>query len=119
VSEIARITPADNNTSFPSGHVTLAFSVVTSSAEIANLRGYRHAPWIWRIGMPVAAFTAYLRVAADRHYLTDVLMGAGVGSGIGFAVPYFGHRRHDARVPSVGVTPAPRGGKMLVAQWVW
>ncbi len=110
---------ADNNTSFPSALATFAFSVVASSAEIAALRGYRGAPWIWRAGLPLAALTAYFRVAADRHYLTDVLVGAGVGSAVGFAVPYLGHRnRTDRRIPVVRMGPAARGGTMAV-QWTW
>ncbi len=69
--------------------------------------------------MPVASLTAYFRVAADKHYLTDVLAGAGVGSAIGFGLPYLAHRRKDdTRIPTVRVLPAA-GGQMLAAQWVW
>ena len=38
-------------------------------------------------GDGVAAATAYLRIAADRHYASDVTAGAIVGSAIGGAVP--------------------------------
>ena len=110
---------ADNNTSFPSEHTTLAFSLVTAGTEVASLRGYRLAPWIWRAGLPVAVLTAYFRVAADRHYLTDVLAGAGVGSAIGFAVPYLGHRnRTDRKIPAVRLFSAARG-QMVAAEWTW
>ncbi|MGE5358307.1 MAG: phosphatase PAP2 family protein, partial [Bacteroidales bacterium] len=50
--------PSTNNESFPSGHAVLAFSLATSSAEIASLRGYRYAPWLWGLGLPVASLTA-------------------------------------------------------------
>ena len=110
---------ADNNMSFPSGHATLAFSLVTAGTEVASLRGYRHAPWIWRAGLPVAALTAYFRVAADRHYLTDVLAGAGIGSALGFAVPYLAHRsRTDRKIPAVRLVPTPRG-EIVAAEWIW
>ncbi len=110
---------ADNNTSFPSGHTTLAFSLVTSSAAIATLRGYSRASWIWRVGMPAATLTAYFRVAADRHYVSDVLAGATVGSSVGLLVPYLGHRKKiDHRVPAVRVVPTA-GGKMVAAEWDW
>ncbi len=110
---------ADNNTSFPSGHTTLAFSLVTSSATIAAMRGYSRASWIWWAGVPAATFTAYFRVAADRHYLTDVLAGASVGSAVGLLVPYLGHRRNrDHRIPAVRVMPTT-GGKMVAAEWDW
>jgi len=110
---------ADNNTSFPSGHATLAFALATSSAEIANLRGYGGASWFLRAGLPLATLTAYFRVAADRHYVTDVLVGAGVGSAVGFGVPYLAHRnKTDRRVPAVRIVPTGRG-EMVAAQWVW
>ncbi len=110
---------ADNNTSFPSGHTTLAFSLAMSSWEVASLRGYRKAAWLLGAGIPLATLTAYFRVAADRHYLTDVLAGAAVGSAVGFGVPYLAHRRRtDHRVPAVRVIPAA-GGEMLAAQWTW
>jgi membrane-associated phospholipid phosphatase len=110
---------ADDNTSFPSGHATFAFSLATSSWEIATLRGYRHAPWLLRAGLPIAALTAYLRVAADRHYLTDVLAGAGVGSAAGFGVPYLAHRSTtDRRVPVVHIVSTARG-RLVAAQWIW
>lgn len=110
---------ADHNMSFPSGHATLAFSLVTAGTEVASLRGYRYAPWIWRAGLPVAALTAYFRIAADRHYLTDVLAGAGIGSTLGFAVPYLAHRsRTDRKIPAVRLVPTPRG-EIVAAEWIW
>jgi membrane-associated phospholipid phosphatase len=41
-----------------------------------------------------------MRVAADRHWLSDVAVGALVGSGIGVAIPMLAHRylRHGERV---------------------
>jgi membrane-associated phospholipid phosphatase len=35
----------------------------------------------------VKAATGYLRIAADRHYATDVLAGAAVGTGVGLGWP--------------------------------
>jgi membrane-associated phospholipid phosphatase len=79
--------PADNNLSFFSGHTTLAFAAAVSSATVATYRGYDTAPYLWVIGTAAAVLTGYLRIAADRHYLSDVLVGAAVGSLIGWAVP--------------------------------
>jgi membrane-associated phospholipid phosphatase len=77
----------DDNASFFSGHATFAFSVATSAGTIASLRHYRLAPVIWAVGMTLATFGGYLRVAADKHYLSDVMTGALVGSAVGVAVP--------------------------------
>jgi membrane-associated phospholipid phosphatase len=85
-------TGGDDNLSFPGGHTALAFSLATASGMVATLRGYRHAPYVWAAGLALAAFTGYLRMAADKHYLTDVLTGAAIGSAVGWSVPYLHHR---------------------------
>jgi hypothetical protein len=83
----------DANLSFPSGHTAFAFSLATAAGTVATLRGYRSAPWVWGAGMALAAVTGYLRMAADKHYASDVVVGALVGSLVGWAVPYLLHRR--------------------------
>ncbi len=83
---------ASRNTSFFSGHASMTFSLAAAGGTIASMRGYRWAPLVWAGGMTIAATTGYLRIAGDRHYFTDVLAGAIVGSAVGFAVPYFFHR---------------------------
>jgi membrane-associated phospholipid phosphatase len=96
--------PSDNNLSFFSGHTTLAFALATASGTVASMRGYRDAPVVWAMGMTLATLTGYLRIAADKHYFTDVVTGALVGSGIGFALPYLAHR------PRADVSVAPMSG---------
>jgi membrane-associated phospholipid phosphatase len=112
--------PSDNNVSFFSGHSTLAFSLATASATVATLRGYRNARWLWPAGLLVAALTGYLRIAADRHYLSDVLVGAAVGSLSGFAVPWLFHQRAEgkAAVPVATASPMPGGGTVRLT-WIW
>lgn len=103
--------PSDNNLSFYSGHTTMAFSVATSAAMVATLRGYSLAPVLWAVGLPLAAFTGYLRIAADKHYMTDVLVGAALGSAFGIAVPWL-HRAQAGR--SVVITPFGIGASVVV-----
>lgn len=83
--------PSDNNLSFFSGHTSGVFALAAASGTVGEMRGYRWTPLVWGVGGAVAATTAYLRIAADKHWLTDVLVGAVVGAGIGFAVPYLFH----------------------------
>lgn len=99
--------PSDNNVSFYSGHATLAFAMAVSGGTVASMRRYRLAPWIWGAGLTLAAATAYLRIAADRHYLSDVTVGAVLGSLTGFAVPHF---FHGPRRVIVAPAPFDRGG---------
>jgi membrane-associated phospholipid phosphatase len=87
--------PTDNNVSFYSGHTNLAFALVVSAGTVAELRGYKHRGWIWAVGLPLATTVPLLRMAADKHYLTDVATGALLGSAFGVAVPLLMHGRVD------------------------
>jgi membrane-associated phospholipid phosphatase len=103
-SEKARTSqPSDNDLSFFSGHTTLAFALAASSGTIASMRGYRLAPLVWTSGLALGVVTGELRIAADRHYFTDVLTGALVGTAIGALVPLVAH----PRVEAPGQPPAP------------
>ncbi|HSP77464.1 MAG TPA: phosphatase PAP2 family protein, partial [Myxococcaceae bacterium] len=89
--------PSDNNVSFYSGHTSLAFSLVTAAGTVSELRGYRNRWLIWAVGLPAAAATGMLRMAADKHYLTDVLVGAAAGSLFGVGVPLLLHGREETQ----------------------
>lgn len=100
----------DAHLSFYSAHASLAFSVVMTAGTVATMREYRWAPLVWIVGMPYALATGYLRIAADQHWFTDALVGAVLGSAIGFAVPFFFHR------PKTVVRVVPMGaGAAIVA----
>lgn len=92
----------DDNVSFFSGHSTLVFSLVTSAGVIAHRRHYKTEPYIWIGGGVLAASTAYLRMAGDKHYLTDVLTGSAVGVAAGLTVPMMMPRE-------ITVTPTTNG----------
>jgi membrane-associated phospholipid phosphatase len=78
---------ADKNISFWSGHTALAFAFASSAGTVASMRKSRAAPIIWGVGLTLATATGYLRIAGDRHYLTDVAMGATVGLATGYLIP--------------------------------
>jgi membrane-associated phospholipid phosphatase len=110
-TEADRLPPdPDDNLSFYSGHTTFAFALAASAGTVSDLRGYESAPWVWGVGMTLAAATGYLRIAGDRHYLTDVLVGAATGLAVGIAVPRALHgRREGGDGASVRVTALPLG----------
>lgn len=103
----------DDNLSFYSGHSSLAFSFAAAAGTVSSLRGYRSAPWVWGAGMALAAGVAYFRVAADKHYLTDVVTGAVIGTAIGVAAPRLLHPRERegdaAAAERVTFVPLPIG----------
>jgi membrane-associated phospholipid phosphatase len=107
--------PSDNNLSFYSAHTSLTFALAASGGMIASMRRYRLAPWIWTAGIAMATVTGYLRIAADRHYASDVVVGGIVGSLTGAAVPYFFHRpREVSRQVSIAPAPAAGGLSLMV-----
>jgi membrane-associated phospholipid phosphatase len=61
--------------------------------------------------MMLGAATAYTRMAADRHYFTDTLAGAAIGSVTGAAIPLVFHGRagDSAKLAAIPI----RGGQML------
>ncbi|WP_434381357.1 phosphatase PAP2 family protein [Melittangium boletus] len=93
--------PSDNNLSFYSGHTSLAFSLVTAAGTVSELRGYDKSWLIWAVGLPAAASVGVMRMGADKHYFSDVVVGAAAGSLFGVAVPLLLHGRRSA-TPDVG-----------------
>ncbi|MBS2017888.1 MAG: phosphatase PAP2 family protein [Deltaproteobacteria bacterium] len=111
--------------SFPSGHVLSIMAITSSSATIATMRGYRLAPLIWVAGSTLAATVTYLRIAADQHYMSDNLIGAGLGIGVGVLVPLLFHppvKPGDQggllRGAMLGTTEV-NGGRVVNVGWAW
>ena len=79
---------ADYGRSFPSGHTSTAFAAAAAYTSILHLRGEadRHRVEIGAL-FGVATLTGALRVKAHKHFPTDVLAGAVLGTVVGWAVP--------------------------------
>jgi membrane-associated phospholipid phosphatase len=105
----------DDNLSFLSGHSSLVFSIATSAGMVAHRRGYRSETVIWIAGMSIAASTAYLRIAADKHYFTDVVAGSGLGAAVGLAVPLLLHNQ-TLQQAQVSIVPS-RNGLLVSGTW--
>ena len=80
----------DWNRSFFSGHTTMAFAAATFGT-------YTYCKWFpdSHLKLPfavasysLAAFTGLSRIYAGCHFTTDVLVGAAVGTAVGFLVPW-------------------------------
>ena len=84
---VARTRPFDVNTavqllvakprdySFPSGHTATAFMAATMFHKEYGIR----SPWYSVAGYTIATATAYSRLLNNRHWISDVLAGAGIG----------------------------------------
>jgi membrane-associated phospholipid phosphatase len=75
--------------SFYSGHASEAFLGAVYLATVYPLRHpeFEHRGWLWAGSLTAATAAAALRVAAGKHFPSDVLAGAAMGSliGLGFA----------------------------------
>lgn len=81
----------DSRMSFPSGHATVGFAMAAAYLELARRD---HAPHVTRNAILLfgsATAVSALRVAAGRHFPTDVLAGAALGTAVGFLVARFHH----------------------------
>ncbi|MGB8328555.1 MAG: phosphatase PAP2 family protein [Polyangiales bacterium] len=88
----------DPNQSYFSGHTSLAFA----AAGLTCVE-HQHFDFFGRVGDPFACAGALalattagvFRVVANRHWMSDVLTGAGVGLVAGWLMPWLMHYRHD------------------------
>jgi len=79
---------ASNNQSFPSGHTATAFV----AAEFLHQEYKDKSVWISVGGYAMASFIGVARIYNDKHWLSDVITGAGVGilstKAVYWAYPY-------------------------------
>ncbi len=72
--------------SFPSGHTATAF---TAATILHKEYGLTRSPWWSVLGYATAATTGIMRTLNNRHWISDVLVGAGIGiisTDIGYAI---------------------------------
>ncbi|MCX6309501.1 MAG: phosphatase PAP2 family protein [Bacteroidia bacterium] len=74
-TQVTRPNPEYGTTSFPSQHASMAF---VGATLLHREFGYL-SPWISVGGFGMATWVAYARIARNRHFLPDVLMGSAVG----------------------------------------
>ena len=86
----------DASRSFFSGYTSVAFAGAVS-AGIFYDHFHPNSRWnrtVWMSGLSLATITGALRILAGKHFPTDVLAGAMVGSLIGWAIPRI-HEKDD------------------------
>lgn len=78
---------ANTYNSFPSGHTAQAFAAATFLSEEYKQR----FPWMPYAAYGLASTVGGLRIANNRHYISDVLLGAGIGI-LSMKVAYWTHQ---------------------------
>jgi membrane-associated phospholipid phosphatase len=66
--------PFQGNSSFPSGHATLAFSAATVYAM-----EYKSTVWVPIVAYTAASLISASRITENKHWTTDVFVGAALG----------------------------------------
>ena len=74
-------------TSFPSGHTAQAFA---GAAIISEEYGYRYK-WVPYLSYGIASSVGLLRIANNKHYISDVIVAAGIGI-LSTKVAYYTHQ---------------------------
>ena len=88
----------ENYVSFYSAHTSGAFAIGLAYAQTF---AYRHPDSPWRFVLYAGAIAAgsgigAMRIASGKHFVTDVLVGAAAGTGIGLVIPWL----HRAAAPA-------------------
>ena len=109
-----KLEDGDWNCSFPSGHTTMAFAGAAFTTMVF-CQCFPDSNWKYAVAgasFGIAAVTGALRMASGNHFLTDVLVGAVLGTACGFAVPYmhtknfYGKFETKSGKGSASVTPS-------------
>ena len=97
-----------NHQSFPSGHAAVTFATAT---VIERHLGWRKSV----LGYAIASYVAMSRIHDNRHYLSDVIFGAAVGSIAGRTVVH-----HQADYWAFTPVAVPGGGvALMVSRTRW
>lgn len=103
------IDDGDYSRSFPSGHTTLAFTGATFGSYVFA----RYFPdsalrWpVFGVSYALAASVAVTRILSGSHFITDVIVGACIGTASGFLVPWLHERK--AKDAPLALSAGPRG----------
>jgi membrane-associated phospholipid phosphatase len=96
----------DAHYSFYSGHSSTSFAMAVAAGMLSHYHGYRNEATVWATGLTLATTTGVLRIAADQHYATDVIVGAAAGGFVGWLVPRL-HRPDEIPQPRIRTSGPP------------
>ncbi len=95
---VGRVRPNGNCCkSFPSGHTSHSFTIAAIAREL-------YGDEIGALAYSIATLVAFSRINDNKHYLSDVIFGAALGTavGTGFALNY---SKYASEASDSGITP--------------
>ncbi|WP_345169789.1 phosphatase PAP2 family protein [Nibribacter koreensis] len=90
----------ENRESLPSGHAAQAFL----AASILNAELKHRSPWYGVGAYTVATSVGVFRMLNNKHWQSDVFVGAGIGM-LSSHLAYLSHRNRWGRKPSIVMSP--------------
>lgn len=91
--------------SFFSGHASVAFAMAVFLSTVYSdyHPNSKWKPFVWGVSLLAASTVGYLRYAAGKHFPTDIITGAVVGSAVGYFIPFI-HRTNESDINvSIGI----------------
>lgn len=109
-NDIGRRTSNNGQRSFYSGHVAASATATFFAAKVycdynPDVTG---KGFIWAAAAAVPATVGYFRLQAGQHFLTDVLLGYGLGAASGILIPEM-HKTKDSKL-----SLTPSGGRTFL-----
>lgn len=105
-------------TSFPSGHTTTAFAAAAAVTSEVDRMWPRYTWYVGPVMYGGATLVGLSRMYHNRHWASDVVLGAGIGTFSGLKVVKYTHAHPDNFVDRVllhtSAAPDGRGGAYLV-----
>ena len=107
----------ENRNSFPSGHTTTAFAAAAAVTSEVQRMWPRYTPYVAPVMYGGATLVGLSRMYHNKHWASDVVLGAGIGTFSGLKVVRYSHAHPDNLIDRVllktSIVPDGRGGGML------
>ena len=111
-----------NNFSFPSAHASNSFAWASFLSTDLSRRLGEDGGWLRTLAVSapymLASYVAASRVGGERHYMTDIVAGAALGTAIGYGLYHlhFDRRGRERKLP---VTVVPELDPRLERVGLW
>ena len=104
----------DAHLSFFSGHASTSFTAAVAGSTLYAAQSDSDAASaaLWGTELALASMTSTLRVRAGKHFPSDVVVGALIGTGVGVVVPRL-HLEDSSYTPSTAQWAAMAGGVLV------